>query len=190
MWADEGDEVDDGLFDEARRQREELDFFMGKSLGPEIHWFFHQGVLALRHRLYLPACTTLLNGIESSLRITHARLDSPGVGDLELGTTLCNRLLRDLKAKDVPVNLLAFSGEGDFDDRLRQNAPHVRIVQVRHDLCHGNVAKYVDSDLGPHERFFTPECLRDLAEELHTLSRRWVSGLASFRENRLAPGSP
>jgi len=189
MWADEEGDVEDYLFEETRVQREELDFFMGKSLGPEIHWFFHQGVLALRHGLYLPACTTLLNGIESSLRITQARLDSPGVGDLELGMTLCNRLLRDLKAKDVPVNLLAFSGEADFDDRLRQNEPHVRIVQVRHDLCHGNVAKYVNFDLGPPEGFFTPECLRDLAEELHTVSRRWVSGLASFRESRLAPES-
>jgi len=189
MWADERDEVEDCLFEEARDHRDELDFFMGKSLGPEIHWFFHQGVVALRQHLYLPACTTLLNGIESSLRVTQARLDFAGAGDLELGTTLCNRLLRDLRARGVPVNLLAFSDETDFDDRLRQNKPHVRIVQVRHDLCHGNVAKYVNYDLGPHQGFFTPECLRDLAEELRALSRKWVTGLASFRENHPAPGS-
>lgn len=60
-----------------RREHQEKVFFAEQGLGAEVHWFFTQAVQALKSELYLPACTSFLNGIEASLRVTMSQVEKP-----------------------------------------------------------------------------------------------------------------
>lgn len=62
----------------------------------------------------------------------------------------------------------------------------MNLVQVRNDLCHGNILKFVNEELGEDAPFFTPECLRGLSEVLRGLSHRWAEELGTFRRDKLA----
>ncbi|MCF5658245.1 hypothetical protein, partial [Pseudomonas poae] len=151
----------------------ERSYWLQHSLGAETHWLFIQAYDALKHELYLPACTGFLTGIEGSLRNTMAQVKIPApidnVDDISL---LSNSLLRQARANGMSIDALAFPGEQDFETNLptRQN---VELVRVRHTLCHGNILEYVSAqeDL---PALFTPECCRDLANKLHVISRNWV----------------
>lgn len=79
------------------------------------------------------------------------------------------------------IDDLAFPGEQNFEVNLLTRSTHVELVKVRHTLCHGNILQYLraEDDLGS---FFTPECCRDLANNLHTISRNWVASLGAFRK--------
>ena len=148
----------------------------------EFHWHFSQGIRALEENLYIPGVLSLLTGIEASLRLTLYRANSdkfPFEGDL--GPVLSNSLLRQAREQGLPVDLLAFADEPDFAAMLNARKPEVRIVQVRNDLAHGNIQKYVNRDLGDEVAFFTPECLRPIAHELQALALRWAEGLARSR---------
>lgn len=154
------------------------------SLGAENHWLFIQAYDALKHELYLPACAGFLTAIEASLRNTMAQVKAPApvtnVDDIAL---LSNSLLRQARANGISIDGLAFPGEQDFESNLptRQN---VEIVRVRHNLCHGNILEYVNTREDT-PTFFTPERCRNLAYNLHAISRNWVASLGVFRKKVL-----
>lgn len=80
--------------------------------------------------------------------------------------------------------MLAFTSETDFDLKLLSKRPglvNAEIVRVRHNLCHGNILEFRNSELGENNIFFTPECVRDIANELYQVSKNWVSSLGEFR---------
>ncbi|MGU9849538.1 hypothetical protein ACU680_01875 [Pseudomonas koreensis] len=163
---------------------EERSYWLQHSLGAETHWLFIQAYDALKHELYLPACSGFLTGIEGSLRNTMAQVKIPAridnVDDISL---LSNSLLRQARANGISIDALAFPDEHDFEANLptRQN---VELVRVRHTLCHGNILEYVSAqeDL---PAFFTPECCCDLANKLHLISRNWVATLGAFRKQTI-----
>ncbi|MCY1544289.1 hypothetical protein D9M68_801640 [compost metagenome] len=173
------------LEDFMRQQRagfEERSYWLQHSLGAESHWLFIQAYDALKHELYLPACTGFLTGIEASLRNTMAQMKDPGrVENVDDVSTLSNSLLRQARANGMIIDGLAFPGEHDFEANLSTRNTHVELVKVRHTLCHGNILKYVSvqEEVSP---FFTPECCRDLANTLHAISRTWVASLGVFRQ--------
>ncbi|MFT5716342.1 MAG: hypothetical protein ACI9T7_000517 [Oleiphilaceae bacterium] len=181
------DEIPEYL-EKLKQEHEEKIFFVQHNLGAEVHWFFHQALAALKAELYLPACASFLIGIEASLRITQAQIDDPAVvEELDPMKTLSNRLIKAARDNGLPVHLLAFPDEHDFDEKLattRRNLRNIEIVRVRHDLCHGNILEHRNPDLGDDLTFFTPECVRDLAEELYTVSKVWVVALGEFRTQR------
>jgi len=176
-------------WEQAKREYEERMFFMERRLGAEVHWFFIQGLEALKRGLFLPACSSFIIGVEASLRVTMAQIEKPTrVEELDPVKTLSNRLLMDAKRKGVPIELLAFPDEDDFEGKLasvKPNIRHVEIVRVRHNLCHGNILEFVNTELGEDNAFFTPECCSTLAVELLDVSMKWVRGLGAYRRDVL-----
>lgn len=173
-----------------RREQQERLFFAEQGLGAEVHWFFTQAVHALKSELYLPACTSFLNGIEASLRVTMSQVENPvRVEELDPVKTLSNRLLKSALDAGLPVEALAFPEEDNFSDKLESKKPNqvnAEIVRVRHNLCHGNIIEYINTDLGEDNAFFTPECCRELANLLHIVSKEWAEQLGVFRRGLLA----
>lgn len=171
--------------EQVRRDHEERVFFLEQGLGADIHWFFSQALEALKSGLYLPACTSFIIGIEASLRVTLAQIDKPArVKELDPVKLLSNRLLLNAQQKGLPVQLLSFPNENDFIEKLNSNKPNlknVELVRVRHNLCHGNILEYVNTELGEDNAFFTPECCRELATTLHEISKAWAEGLGNTR---------
>ncbi|WP_237673475.1 hypothetical protein [Vreelandella profundi] len=171
--------------DMGRRKHQERLFFAEQGLGAEVHWFFTQASQALKSELYLPACTSFLNGIEASLRVTMYQVENPvRVEALDPVKTLSNRLLKSALDSGLPVEALAFPEEADFLDKLESKKPNqinVEVVRVRHNLCHGNIIEYINTDLGEDNAFFTPECCRELAHFLHLVSKEWAEQLGVFR---------
>jgi hypothetical protein len=168
-----------------RREHQESVFFAEQGLGAEVHWFFTQAVQALKSELYLPACTSFLNGIEASLRVTMSQAEKPvRVEKLDPVKTLSNRLLKSAHDAGLPVEALAFPKEDDFLAKLeskRPNQVNAEVVRIRHNLCHGNILEFVNTDLGEDNTFFTPECCRELAHALHIVSKKWAEQLGMFR---------
>ena len=177
------------FIEQGRREHMERMFFIEQGLGSEVHWFFAQSVQALEGELYLPACTGFINGIEASLRVTMSQLERPArVINLDSVKTLSNRLLKSARDAGLPVTALAFPGECNFMEKLESRVPnqvHVEVVRIRHNLCHGNILEYVNSDLGADDVFFTPECCRELAHLLHGVSKEWAKQLGAFRREQL-----
>jgi hypothetical protein len=168
-----------------KEEYQEKIFFLEQGLGAEVHWFFSQAFEALKMGLYLPACTSFLNGIEASLRITLAQIENPRpVEQLDPVKLLSNRLLKSAHALGVPVDALAFPHEKNFIGKLESKKPNlekVEVVRVRHNLCHGNILEYINKDLGEDQAFFTPECCRELALLLYGVSKEWAKQLGKFR---------
>jgi hypothetical protein len=177
------------FIDEGLKEHKEKVFFIQQELGAEIHWFFTQAFQALKSELYLPACTSFLNGIEASLRVTMAQVEKPcRVTELDGIKTLSNSLLKSAKESGLPIEALAFPDEHDFLEKLESKRPkilNVEIVRIRHNLCHGNILEYVNVELGEHNAFFTPECCRELAKLLHLVSKEWAMQLGIFRRQLL-----
>lgn len=165
------------------------DFFAEQGLGAEVHWFFIQGSHALRSEFYIPACTSFLNGIEASLRITMAQINSTSrVEELDPHKTLSNRLIRSARDEGLPVGALAFPGEDNFLEKLERTGRdqvNVEVVRVRHNLCHGNILEYINTELGDDSAFFTPECCRELAHLLYKVSKAWTAQLGGFKRGLL-----
>ncbi|HBQ40338.1 MAG TPA: hypothetical protein DD808_07180 [Halieaceae bacterium] len=168
-----------------RKEHQERVFFAELGLGAEVHWFFTQAVQALKSELYLPACTSFLNGIEASLRVMISQVENPArLEALDPVKTLSNRLLKSAHEAGLPVEALAFPEEDNFLERLESKKPnHVNaeVVRVRHNLCHGNILEYINTDLGDDNAFFTPECCGELSNILHKVSRGWAEQLGVFR---------
>ncbi len=82
------------------------------------------------------------------------------------------------------IDDLAFPRGQNFEVNLPTRSTHVELVKDRHTLCHGNILQHVrtEDELGS---FFTPESCRDLANNLHTISRNWVASLGAFRRETL-----
>jgi hypothetical protein len=171
-------------------EHEERYQFVRDLQAAEFHWFFVQGVQAIRSGLYVPGVSSLLNGIEASLRVTvaqstDAQRDSDGMSPYRV---LSNVLITQAEDAGMPIQLLALPGEQDFLAKLRSEKPNridVEVVRLRNNICHGNVFEFINRDLGPHNAFFTPECLRDIAEALLSVSHEWAEGLGVFRKNVL-----
>ena len=168
-----------------KMEHEEKLFFLQHGLGPEVHWLLYSAAQALKHNLYLPACTSFLIGIEASIRVTMAQIDKPGaIADLNPRKLLSNRLIKSAKICGLPVEALAFPGEEDFLIKLESpnsQRVNVEVVRVRHNLCHGNVLEYINTDLGKESTLFTPECCRELADDLYKVSKGWATKLGAFR---------
>lgn len=178
------------IISDLEKESEEKLFFFHQGLGAEVHWFFSQAVQALKSELYLPACTSFLCGIEASLRITMAQVETPTrIMQLDASKLLSNRLLKVAYEKNLPIETLAFPNEDDFlaklfeSDRLKK--VNVEIVRTRHNLCHGNILEFVNTNLGEDFAFFTPECCRELALTLYDISKKWAYELGMFRTSRL-----
>ncbi|MGM8061211.1 hypothetical protein [Vogesella indigofera] len=170
---------------QTRAEWEEQAYYTQLNLGAELHWFFTQAADAHRKGLYISACTSFLIGIEASLRLTLALIDSPNKPILSPEKTLSNRLIKTARTNGLPVELLAFEGEHDFDAKLASSPKqkvNVELVRLRHDLCHGNFLSYHQKipEIG---EIFTPECMRETSEKLYTLSKRWAKALSDFRNH-------
>jgi hypothetical protein len=85
---------------------------------------------------------------------------------LDKTPTFSNSLLRQARDLGIPVDDLALPSEQDFVNKLKTNKPNVGIVQLRHDLSHGNTMSFIESLPGTKVQFFTPECLREVADML------------------------
>lgn len=97
---------------------------------------------------------------------------------------MSNRLLKSAQDAGLPVEALAFPEEGDFLEKLESKKPNLvnaEVVRVRHNLCHGNILEYINTDLGEDNAFFNPECCRELAHILHKVSKEWAAKLGVFR---------
>jgi hypothetical protein len=168
----------DEHFDRGARARRYIENLRSATM----HWHFIQGEEAAEAELWLSAVITLLAGIENSVRVLLRQIEGQDLQlDQDLAAVLSNPLLRAARDKGLPVEELAFAGETDFLQKLGKKAPLVEIVRVRHNLCHGNILEYVNTDLGPDSAFFTPECLRNLAHVLVDTSRRWTDAIGKFR---------
>jgi hypothetical protein len=184
---DEGEEhamiaafIAKGQRDAARKS-----YFIVALMNPAFHWHFTQGQEALAQELYLPGVSALLNGIEASLRITMAELTGGDAENLELSNyqLLSNTLLRKARDAGLPVDALSFPGEVDFGAQLEAKAP-VKIVALRHDVCHGNILSFVQTIEGEEPiHILTPECLRSTAAILLSLSIDWARVLGEFRSS-------
>lgn len=98
--------------------------------------------------------------------------------------TLSNRLLKSAYDQGLPVTALAFPEEDNFLERLDSKNPNqvnAEVVRIRHNLCHGNILEYINTDLGEDNALFTPECCKDLAHRLHEVSKKWAKQLGVFR---------
>jgi hypothetical protein len=156
-------------------------FFVETLMNPAFHWYFTQGQDALVAGLILPGISSLLNGIEGSIRVTVAQLAEDYHGDLVLDrqVVLSNRLLRRARDLGLPVDLLAFPGEDDFAQALGTRT-NVKLVQLRHDINHGNLLPFIREEA--EFRILTPECLIAEAAILLGIAYEWAAALAKFRE--------
>lgn len=170
--------------DKIRRDHARKVFFADSLQEPLFHWFFIQGQEALDASLYIPGVSSLLNGIEASLRVTISQLEhSSADPNFELSPyqTLSNTLLRKALKFGLPVETLAFPTESDFLDVIEQKSPNAVVVQLRHDICHGNIIDFVASVEALDIQFFRPENLLSTALTLMSVCYGWAHSLAEFR---------
>lgn len=168
------------------QQRSEEDRFFFDSLrAAEYHWHFVQGMEALRMSLFVPGVSSLLNGIEASLRFTLHQLADGQKFDEEPSAykLLSNNLLKGAHEAGMPVQDLAFPDEADFLAKIQApKAASVEVVRVRNNVCHGNLYEYfVNLE---DDRIFTPDTLRALSLKLLGISARWAMSLGEFRMER------
>jgi len=160
-------------------------FFSSYYGDASIHWFFTQAIEAIEHELYIPATSVLLNGIEASLRVTiHQLKNHPDFSDLSPYQVLSNCLISKAKEFGLPVKLLAFQDESDFEDKLISEKPNridVDIVKIRNNICHGNIFEYVEKVPETGEPILSPECLKNVTLDLVNMSRSWTYSLGLFR---------
>ena len=170
-------------------QKDKRHFFLENLRGAEFHWFFIQAVNALEHYLYLPAVSSLFNGIEATLRMTLQQIADPHVPQAPSPyRVLSNKLILAVNEHGMPVEKLAFAGESNFFEKLQSEKParvDVAIVRLRNDICHGNVFEFINREPGEGNYFFTPEYLRDLVASLLETSKQWALALGKFRHERL-----
>jgi len=165
-------------------------FFFERLCAAEFHWFFVQGVDALMQGLYVPAVSSLFNGVEASLRVTFDQVSktvSDDVFELSPYSVVSNKLIKSARDIGMPTHCLAFIDEIDFNDKLETQKPQkldVEIVRLRNNICHGNILEFINRDLGEENYFFTPESLRELAFQLLDISGNWAENLGEFRKSK------
>lgn len=154
----------------------------------EFHWFFIQGLDAIKSGFYVPGISSLLNGFEASLRVTISQVSAEGAAPPELSSckVLSNRLIKQALELGIPVYFLALPSESDFMEKLDSVKPNildVELVRLRNNICHGNILEFINTDLDPENSFFTPECMRELAENLLEVAYVWAQELGKFRRS-------
>ena len=164
----------------------EANFFFEALSAAEFHWFFVQGLTALRAELYLPGVSALLNGIEASLRVTMHQLTVDPTGGTEPSPyrVLSNLLLCSARNAGLLVEALAFPGEDDFADKLtspKGARRDVLVVALRNDICHGNIFEFITPKDDQIDAFFTPDALRGVSAVLLGISFEWAKALGDFR---------
>lgn len=97
----------------------------------------------------------------------------------DLGSTFSNSLLRQVRDAGIDIESLRFPNETEFEEKVQTRSNHVKIVQMRHNLAHGNILDYVNRDLG----LFTPECLRDECARLKEIAKDWIDEIARYRSS-------
>lgn len=162
-------------------------FFFERLSAAEFHWFFVQGVDCMFNEYYIPAVSSLLNGIEASLRITISQIQNPQNEFVELTPykVLSNNLISNAKDLGLPVEALAFPSEYDFLTKLQTQKPNlisVEVVRHRNNICHGNILEFVNTELGRENSIFTPVSLRVLCFELLNVCGLWSEKLGQFRK--------
>src|SRR5258707_1225114 len=148
MTPDTDNDADaDRWLEQEREKYWEKARFVDRLCGAAIHWFFVQGLQAIRSNLYVPGVCSLLNGIEASLRVTIAQVATgSGIEELSPYRVLSNTLIKNGQELGMPVETLAFPGEMDFLAKLATEKPNrvdVEVVRQRNNLCHSNVFEYI-----------------------------------------------
>lgn len=189
MAAELGDENFNHIishFEKCGEWSRERNHFFEWLCAAEFHWFFVQGLDAIKSEFYVPGVSAILNGIEASLRVTISQVSSYQVAVQEPSPykVLSNNLINQAKELGMPVQCLAFPNETDFEEKLQSSKPNrvdVELVRMRNNICHGNIFEFINTELGPENSFFTPECLRELSEQLLKISYNWAEELGKFR---------
>lgn len=155
----------------------------------EFHWFFIQGLDAIANGLLVPGVSSLLNGVEASLRVTVAQVttQAEAIDALTPFRVLSNNLIKNADELGLPVDALAFPEEQNFREKLTSEKPDridVEIVRQRNNICHGNIFEFINRELGPENSFFTPESLKPLAFTLLEVTTKWAEELEQFRKSK------
>ncbi len=160
---------------------EKRNFFLESLQAAEFQWFFVEGLIALEEELHLPGLLSLINGIEASIRWTHRQVtrEDNDTHEPEGRSILSNHLLRKCLAQGMPVEALAFEGEGDFFAKISTNAVNAEIVRTRHNVCHGNLHEYFQK-VGD-EVIFVPGNLVAISEQVLWVSFKWAHALGHYR---------
>lgn len=164
----------------------ERNYFFEWLCAAEFHWFFVQGLDAIRNEFIVPGVSSLLNGIEASLRVTieHVQSQEKAPPEPSPYKVLSNNLLVKAQEMGMPIELLAFPGEDSYDEKLKSKKPNridVEVVRLRNNICHGNISEFINTELGPKNSFFTPMSLSHTADQLLEISFGWAKGLGEFR---------
>ena len=77
---------------------------------------------------------------------------------------------------------MAFPNESDFQDKLLNRRTPVELVRNRNNLCHGNVFDYFQILPETNEKFFSPECLKEIATTIKVISEQWATEIGEFRK--------
>ena len=167
----------------------ERNHFFESLCAAEFHWFFVQGLDAIENGFFVPGVSSLLNGVEASLRVTIAQVSSEAKAIEELSPykVLSNNLIQNAAELGMPVDALAFPGEENFREKLTSEKPSridVEIVRQRNNICHGNIFEFINRELGPENSFFTPESLKPLAFTLLKVAHGWADELGKFRRSK------
>ena len=153
----------------------------------EFHWFFVQGLDAIRNEFIVPGVSSLLNGIEASLRVTieHVQSQEKAPPEPSPYKVLSNNLLVKAQEMGMPIEFLAFPGEENYDQKLKSQKPNrvdVEVVRLRNNICHGNISEFINTELGLENSFFTPMSLAHIADQLLIVSFAWAKGLGQYRK--------
>jgi len=164
----------------------EANFFFEALSAAEFHWFFVQGLTALRAELYLPGVSALLNGVEASLRVTMHQIATEPTGGAEPSPyrVLSNVLLASAREAGLPVAALAFPGENDYSEKLaspKKDRRDVEVVRLRNNICHGNIFEFITPKTGDVDANFTPHGLRNVSAVLLGVCFEWAKALGDFR---------
>ncbi len=167
----------------------ERNYFFEWLCAAEFHWFFVQGLDAIRNEFIVPGVSSLLNGIEASLRVTieHVQSQEKAPPEPSPYKVLSNNLLVKAQEMGMPIELLAFPGEDNYDEKLQSKKPNridVEVVRLRNNICHGNISEFINTELGPENSFFTPMSLSDTTDKLLEVSFGWAKGLGEFRREQ------
>jgi hypothetical protein len=146
-----------------------------------VHWFFEQAIRAYDSELYLASALSYITGIEALLRKAAKPLESPdkvGAPEYLYSDVLSNSLLRKLQQQAVDVTCFCFPDETNdiFLEKLKTKKDPVRLVQLRHDINHGNIQHFIkETDEG--EKIFTPDMLQGVCKILEPMAFDFLKNL-------------
>ncbi|WP_157792638.1 hypothetical protein [Thiomicrospira microaerophila] len=162
-----------------------------------VHWFFDQAIHAYAHELYLASALSYITGIEALLRQVAKPLeknDSAITSEYLYSSTLSNSLLNQLYKRGVDVTCFRFPEESidSFLAKLseedksnknnkknkdnKDNKDNVRLVQLRHDINHGNIENFFKKTDGG-EPTFAPEMMQGVCKILEPMALTFLNSL-------------